>query len=111
MKSRKKRKILEKIAKKEITAKEGYNLLYGEKAKPVRFANLKMKIKDEPGVSRLVNALFFFPLPVRWVSRMALRYGKIEDVPQELLELVFKYGGGTHIIVDTDDVKVAIELI
>ncbi len=105
------KRILRKIEKKKITAKEGFDLLYGEKAKPVRFANLHLKIKDQPGVSRLVNFLFFFPIPVRFMIKIAMRYIKEQDIPQELIDAFLQNGGGTTIFVDADDVKVAIELL
>jgi len=105
------KRILKQIEKKKITAKEGFDLLYGTKPKPVRFANLRLKIKDQPHVSRFVNLLFFFPIPIRFAIKIAMRYAKEKDIPQELIDAFLEYGGGTTILVDTDDAKVAIELL
>lgn len=105
-----KKRILKQIERKKITAQEGFVRLYGVKAKPIRFANLRLKIKDNPHVSRLVNGLFFFPIPVRLVIRIMMRYIKENDIPQDLIEALLKDGGGTTIYVDAEDAKIAIEL-
>lgn len=105
------KRILKQIEKKKITAKEGFDLLYKEKAKPVRFANLHLNIKDQPGVSRLVNILFFFPIPIRFAIKIGMRYIKEKDIPKELIDAFLQYGGGTTIFVDSEDVKIAIELL
>ncbi|HPL54942.1 MAG TPA: hypothetical protein PLH44_00260 [Bacilli bacterium] len=105
------KRILRKIEKKKITAKEGFDLLYKEKRKPVRFADLRLRIKDQPGLSCLLKVLFFFPIPVRLVIKIAMRYVKEEDIPQEIIDAFLQNGGGTTLFVDTDEVKIDLELL
>ena len=55
--------------------------------------------------------MFFFPIPVRLVIKIAMRYVKEEDIPQEIIDAFLQNGGGTTLFVDTDEVKIDLELL
>lgn len=125
----KKKKILEKLNKGKITKKKAYDLLYGSeiekiKATPARFVKMKIDIIDHQSVSKFINTIFYFPIPIGLALKIGERslvkgiknnYGKKnsgnEILSKELISAIRSYGGGTKIYVEAEEVNIKIKII
>jgi hypothetical protein len=105
------KRVLMKVAKGKLTPNEAYSLLYNEKPNKGNYLKLRLLIKENMIVSRFVNALFFFPLPLWLIKGIMIRELKKNDLPVEMYDLIRKYSGGTSIIVKNEEVKIKIVII
>jgi hypothetical protein len=74
--------VLNQLVEGGITPREAYRTLYRvEKTPRIRrahFIKLRITIPDDMKVTRLLNFLFWLPMPM-FMVRVALRFAKIED--------------------------------
>lgn len=106
------KKILKKVANGKLSPNEAYLLLYGPKPRAGRFVSLRIKIKDHKWVSRFVNALFFFPIPIALGKPFIIKALKKEELdPKKMYEIIRKYSGGLKLIVKSAEAKVKISII
>lgn len=105
------KKILKKVARKEITPKEAFDLLYNHKPRNGRFIKLKIMIKDHQWVSGFVNTLFFFPIPISLAKPFIIKGLKEQGLPPDLYEVIKNGSGDSKIIIKTAEVKIKIMIL
>lgn len=105
-----KRNILEKVSNGTLTVKEAYDAIYLPSPRKASFFRMQMRIEDEKAVSALVNALFFFPVPIVFAKPFLRKFLKDQNISPEMLHECLNTLGGTSIDVDTSDAKIEIRI-
>ena len=111
--------VLHKIENNELTAAEGYDLLYPFKkqkiGKRASFVKLKVRVLNEGrGVNNLLRVLFILPIPIlfaRIILRFSTRFIKSDDVDLKKMVHLIKYSKNTRVSVESDDAIINIEVI
>ena len=91
--------ILLKIQNNEISAEEGYDILFQTKeiklGMRAHFVKLKIYIKDEgKGVNTLLRVLFALPIPIALIKtalRIAKRHVNLNDIDLDEIGRLLKY--------------------
>lgn len=91
----KKNEVLNKLSKKEISAKDAYEMLYPKikepKARKARFVKLRINIPDSKGATYFINVLFALPIPIGLVKlflRRRMNQVVSDEVPISIGEII-----------------------
>lgn len=99
-------KTLEKLHKQEISLPKAYALMNHSK-RPARFVKLKIH-QDDKTAQRLLNLLFFLPLPVRPVFFFAKRALSKED--QIFFKEMLIYAKGIKVDIESKDARISLRI-
>lgn len=100
---------LKKLHRHAITKEKAYSMLKAERGslKKARFIKLRMDIAESKGASRVINTLFFAPVPLALIKPF-LRFIKDDDA--RMLVQLISYAKGVRIDVKSKDAHIHIQL-
>lgn len=105
------KKILKKVASKKISVGDAYKLLYKSAHSKGKYLKMIIRLREHPKVSKLINSLFFFPIPLSLCKPFIIRALKNEDLPSELYYIMKEYSGGSNLVIIAKDVKIKIMIL
>lgn len=105
-----KKNVLKKVAKGKLTPHEAFEILYCPKPRKARFVRIKMNIEDAKGVSRLINILFFIPIPIIFGKLFIIRALKKHNIPTSIYKDFVSTSGGTKINVISTDTEIKVNV-
>lgn len=111
----KQNKILDKVHKNKLSAKQAYHKMFKEKRKypKAHFVKINIKLKGKWGVNMLLYILLFLPIPLWIVKKLINRKNVFDDLDdrmkEEILELIEVRG--IQVDVNNEDVNVSVKTI
>jgi hypothetical protein len=99
-------KTLEKLSKNELSLPKAYAKISGFKH-PARFIRIKIK-QDDKTAQRILNTIFFFPLPVRPAFFFLKRMLPREE--RDFFKDMLVYAKGIRIDIESKDADIHISV-
>jgi len=105
------KKILRMVANSKMTPKEASKVLSNLPLNKGKYLKLRINIKGRKFISKFVNALFFFPIPL-WIAKpFLIGVFKEHNIPVDLYYTIKNYSGGMQVLIKNAEVKFRAKII